>query len=34
MQTSPLERAEFTTANAFDGLEIIDASYNKQNFAL
>lgn len=27
------EKAEFTTANAFDGLEVIDASYQKQNFS-
>lgn len=27
------EKAEFTTADAFDGLEVIDASYQKQNFS-
>lgn len=27
------EKAKFTTANAFDGLEVIDASYQKQNFS-
>lgn len=30
---SSQEKAEFTTANVFDGLEVIDASYQKQNFA-
>lgn len=27
------EKAEFTTADAFNGLEVIDASYQKQNFS-